>query len=131
MLWNFCCQETSFFYKHNFFVDKKHMQWNLDTKVKVFHESILCFIKCIWNCISENPRNTLKENFAVYPCLNVKFVIGKCVVNGNGGHNILKFFDILPNFFQHKWNGVSLLLIKCIRFASRTFKPLKLHEIKA
>ena len=33
-------------YKHNFFIDEKHTQLNLDTKVKVFHESILCFMKC-------------------------------------------------------------------------------------
>ena len=25
------------------------MKWNLDTKVKVFHESISCFMKCSWN----------------------------------------------------------------------------------
>ena len=35
----------SFLYKHNFFIDDKYMQLNLDTKVKVFHESISCFMK--------------------------------------------------------------------------------------
>ena len=32
----------------------------LDTKVEVFHESILCFMKWPWNCIS---WNALKEKF--------------------------------------------------------------------
>ena len=41
-----------------FFINEKHTQWNLDTKVKVFHESILCFMKCVWSCI---PWNVLKE----------------------------------------------------------------------
>ena len=50
----------SFLCKHNFFIDEKHTQWMLDTKVKVFHESILCFMKWSWNCISWNP---LKEKF--------------------------------------------------------------------
>ena len=36
------------------------MQWNLNTKVKVFHESISCFMKWSWNCIS---WNALKEKF--------------------------------------------------------------------
>ena len=26
-------------------IDEKHTQGNMDTKVKVFHESILCFMK--------------------------------------------------------------------------------------
>ena len=50
----------SFLWKHNFFIDEKHTQWMLDTKVKVFHESILCFMKWPWNCIS---WNALKEKF--------------------------------------------------------------------
>ena len=25
------------------------MKWNLDTQVKVFHESISCFMTCSWN----------------------------------------------------------------------------------
>ena len=50
----------SFFCKHNFFIDEKHTQWMLDTKVKVFHESISRFMKWPWNCISWNP---LKEKF--------------------------------------------------------------------
>ena len=33
---------------------------NLDTKVKVFHKSISCFMKCPWNCAS---WNALKEKF--------------------------------------------------------------------
>ena len=41
-----------------FFINEKHTQWNLDTKVKVFHESISCFMKCVWSCI---PWNALKE----------------------------------------------------------------------
>ena len=61
MLINFRCQKTSFLYKHIFLVDyEKYTQWNLDTKVKVFHESISCFMKCSWNCIS---WNALKEIF--------------------------------------------------------------------
>ena len=50
----------SFLWKHNFFIDEKHTQWMLDTKVKVFHESISCFMKWPWNCIS---WNALKEKF--------------------------------------------------------------------
>ena len=42
------------------FINEKHAQWNLDIKVKVFHESISCFMKCPWNCIS---WNDLKEKF--------------------------------------------------------------------
>ena len=44
-----------------FFIDEKGTQWNLDTKVKVFHESISCFMKCpwkwkiLWNTQKENP----------------------------------------------------------------------------
>ena len=50
----------SFLCKHNFFIDEKHTQWMLDTKEKVFHESISCFMKWPWNCIS---WNALKEKF--------------------------------------------------------------------
>ena len=39
----------SFFCKHNFFIDEKHTQWMLDTKVKVFYDNILCFMKWPWN----------------------------------------------------------------------------------
>ena len=46
--------------KHNFFIDEKRTQWNLNTKVKVFHESISCFMKWPWNYIS---WNALKEKF--------------------------------------------------------------------
>ena len=38
------------------------MQWNLDSKVKVCHESISCFIKCPWNCISWNASNEKIHN---------------------------------------------------------------------
>ena len=55
MLLNFCCQKTSVPWKHKFFViDKKYSQLNLDNKLKVFHESILGFMKCPWNCILWN-----------------------------------------------------------------------------
>ena len=50
----------SFLCKHNFFIDEKRTQWMLGTKVKVFHESISCFMKSTWNCIS---WNALKERF--------------------------------------------------------------------
>ena len=50
----------SFLCKHNFFIDEKHMQWMLDTKVKAFHESNSCSMKWPWNCIS---WNALKEKF--------------------------------------------------------------------
>ena len=43
-----------------FFTDEKQTQWNLDTKVKVCHESISYFMKCSWNCIS---WNAFKEKF--------------------------------------------------------------------
>ena len=36
------------------------MVWSINTKVEGFHESILCFMKCPWNCIS---WNALKEKF--------------------------------------------------------------------
>ena len=45
----------SFLCKHNFFIDEKHTQWMLGTKVKLFHE---IFTKWPWNCIS---WNALKE----------------------------------------------------------------------
>ena len=50
----------SFLCKHNFFIDEKHAQWMLVTKVNVFHESNSCFINWPWNCIS---WNVLKEKF--------------------------------------------------------------------
>ena len=50
----------SFLYKHNFFIDEKRTQWNLNIKVKAFHDSISCFMKCPWNCIL---WNALKEKF--------------------------------------------------------------------
>ena len=50
----------SFLCKHNFFIDEKHTQWTLNTKVKLFHESNSCFMKLPWNCIS---WNALKEKF--------------------------------------------------------------------
>ena len=51
----------SFLWKHNFFfIEEKHTQWMLDTKVKVFQKSISCFMKWPWNCIS---WNALKEKF--------------------------------------------------------------------
>ena len=37
MLLNFHCQEYIISLKIHFFIDKKHMQWNLDAKVKVFN----------------------------------------------------------------------------------------------
>ena len=43
--------------KHNFFIDEKRTQLNLDTKVKVFHESISCFMNCPWNRTSWNALN--------------------------------------------------------------------------
>ena len=39
--------------KHNFCIDEKCTQWNLNTKVKVFHESISCFMKCPERKISQ------------------------------------------------------------------------------
>ena len=42
------------------FIDDKRKQWNLNTQVKVFHESISCFMKYPRNCIS---WNCLKEKF--------------------------------------------------------------------
>ena len=30
----------------DFIIDEKHTQRNLDTKVKGFHESMSCFMKC-------------------------------------------------------------------------------------
>ena len=60
MLLDFRCQKISFLCKHNFCIDEKNAQWMLDTKVKVFHESISCFMKWPWNYIS---WNALKEKF--------------------------------------------------------------------
>ena len=65
---SFHCQKTSSSVNTIFIIDEKHTQWNLDTKAKVFHEGISCFLKCPWNCIS---WNALKENFTVYPSLKV------------------------------------------------------------
>ena len=41
---------------------RKYTQWNLDTKVYLFHESISCFMKCPWNYISCNIQ---KEKFHI------------------------------------------------------------------
>ena len=59
MLFNLRCQKTSFLCKHNFLL-MRTCAMKLDTKAKVFHESISCFMKCPWNCIS---WNALKEIF--------------------------------------------------------------------
>ena len=56
----FRSHKTFFFCEHNFLVDEKHTQWNLDTKAKVLHESISCFMKCHQNLIL---WNALKKNF--------------------------------------------------------------------
>ena len=55
------------FIKH---VDEKYRQWKLDTKVKVFHESMLCFMKCPWNCILCNTPKEKCHN----PCLKTFLV---------------------------------------------------------
>ena len=60
ILLNFRCQKISFLCKHHFFIDEKQTQWNLDAKVRAFHKSISCFMKCPWNC---NSWNALKEKF--------------------------------------------------------------------
>ena len=65
MLFNLRCQKTSFLCKHNFLL-MRTCAMKLDTKAKVFHESISCFMKCHWNCIS---WNVLKEIFHSDPCL--------------------------------------------------------------
>ena len=70
MLLSFCCQKTSFPWKHKLFVvDEKYSQWNLDIKVEVFHDSILYFIKCSWSCIW---GITEKEIFHSVPLCLVK-----------------------------------------------------------
>ena len=59
----------SFFCKHNVllmkcFVDGEHTQWNLDTKVKEFHESIS------WNAPETVFHEMLwKKSFTLYPFL--------------------------------------------------------------
>ena len=52
--------KIAFLGKHIFFIDEKCTKWNLNTMVKVFHESISCFMKWPWNCVS---WNALKEKF--------------------------------------------------------------------
>ena len=61
----FCFMSNKYFlillnFTRYLFIDEKHTEWMLDTKVKVFHESISCFMKWPWNCIS---WNALKEKF--------------------------------------------------------------------
>ena len=59
IIWNF----PRYVYSVNaisFFIDKKRTQQNLNTKVKVFHESISCFTKWPSKCIL---WNDLKEKF--------------------------------------------------------------------
>ena len=68
MLLDFRCQKISFLCKHNFCIDEKNAQWMLDTKVKVFHESISCFMKHPETVFHEM---LWKKNFTVYPSLNV------------------------------------------------------------
>ena len=43
MLINFRCQKISFLCEQNVFIDDRHTQYNLDAKVKIFHESTLIF----------------------------------------------------------------------------------------
>ena len=59
ILWNFarCVYSVNAIY---FFIDEKRTQQNLNTKLKVFHESILCFMKWPSKCI---PWNVLEEKF--------------------------------------------------------------------
>ena len=68
-LWYRCFPVNFVKFLRTLFIYWTHLNdcfWILDTKVKVFHESISCFLKCPWNCIS---WNALKENFTVYPSL--------------------------------------------------------------
>ena len=67
------------------------MQWNFDTKVKVFHESISCFIKCPWNCTSWNAP---KEKFhsAPLPLQMIKvhvtdYLLFQSMSGNHGGNN--------------------------------------------
>ena len=83
---------TSFLCKHNFFIDEKRTQWMLNTKVKVFHESISCFMKWPW-----------KKNFAVYPSLYsyAYFNINVCYLNFSG-----------YKFQYHLWRAKALFNTK-------------------
>ena len=75
----------SFLCKRNFFIDEKHTQWILDTKEKVVHESISCFMKWSSNCISWN---------TVYPTLkgfSLKPIKGFCLEGENPTLNELKY----------------------------------------
>ena len=91
---DFHCQKTSFSVNTIFVIDKKYAQWSLDIKAKVFHESILCFMKCPWNRIS---WMLWKKNLTVYPSLNkhtlftlgVTFLKKKNFQINRGPYNIL------------------------------------------
>ena len=59
---SFLLNFTGYFFPENtiFFIDEKNTQWTVDTKAKVFHESISCFMRWPRNCIS---WNALKKKF--------------------------------------------------------------------
>ena len=96
----------SFLCKYNFFIDEKHTQWMLDTKVKVFHESILCFTKWPWNCIS---WNLLKEKFqSVSFPLEIQFSINLIM-------NIYKLY-----WHKYHGNAAGIYLLKVDYRKTRT-----------
>ena len=93
-----------------FFIDEKHTQWMLDTKVKVFHESILCFMKWPWNCILWNDHETVfhemlwKKNFTVYPSLKHIY-----------------FFNLEPCLYLYQALSWNVLLTKALKSSRFTF----------
>ena len=78
----------------------------LDTKVKVFHESILCFTKWPWNCIS---WNLLKEKFqSVSFPLEIQFSINLIM-------NIYKLY-----WHKYHGNAAGIYLLKVDYRKTRT-----------
>ena len=110
--------KISFLYEHNFFIDEKCSQRNLNTTPKVFHESISCFMKCLWNCISWNTR---KKSFTVYPCIkrNLKLM-----------NEMLwkKSFTVYPclkrNLKVNEWNALK----EKFHSVSLPYEKLKINE---
>ena len=75
----------------------------LDTKVKVFHESISCFMKWSWNCIS---WNALKEKFysVSFPLRLYRFWIHFHSYLLSCYKSFLSSFSVLVNYTMWSFN---------------------------
>ena len=109
MLLNFHCQKIPFLCKHNFFIDEKHTQWNLNNKVKAFHESISFSMKCLWNYIS---WDALKEMFHSVPLsiLNLQIPFLLIAMRSRDHDAIVKKIPSKCKKFWYNWKGDLILI---------------------